>query len=237
MRIARYFESPAFRRNSFMFLSYFPACFCLHGYLRTPSPISSQCLSLIYCDNVKIRKYWLVLRWMCSFVAPRSGIFPVRGATKLHIHRKWTSLSLAEGLVKYFGDLCWDKPISHSKQCHMHILWFVCLDYSDCFVSDLLGIPHRECLMVLSDFCFLFFILPPPKFPDDNFWLPRRTVSEFLPVTGHGQRKKCIVFRPRATPWWGRGAPQTPQAPPPNIFCLRFRTTGILVNKNFHPSI
>ena len=24
----------------------------------------------------------------------------------------------------------------------------------------------------------------------------------------HGHRKKCIVFRPRATPGWGRGAPQ-----------------------------
>ena len=28
-------------------------------------------------------------------------------------------------------------------------------------------------------------------------------------------RKKCIVFRPRVTPGWGRGAPQTPQNPPP----------------------
>ena len=37
----------------------------------------------------------------------------------------------------------------------------------------------------------------------------------------HGHRKKCIVFRPRATPGCGRGAPQTPQNAfqnPRNIF-------------------
>ena len=75
--------------------------------------------------------------------------------------------------------------------------------------------PRRECLMVLSEFYFLFiffififFILPLPRFPDDYFW----------PVTCHGHRKKCIVFRPRATPGWGRGAPQTPQNPPRKLF-------------------
>ena len=44
----------------------------------------------------------------------------------------------------------------------------------------------------------------------------------------------CIVFRPRATPGWGRGAPQTPQNPPPpkkNV-CVRFRTTGTFWEKN-----
>ena len=41
-------------------------------------------------------------------------------------------------------------------------------------------------------------------------------LQNFKPVTYHGHRKKCIVFRPRATPGWGRGAPQnTPKFPPP----------------------
>ena len=66
---------------------------------------------------------------------------------------------------------------------------------------------------------FIVFILLPPRFPDDNFWPPRRTVPEFWPVTGHGHRKKCIVFRPRTTPGWGRGAPQTPPKSPSKI-CL-----------------
>ena len=39
--------------------------------------------------------------------------------------------------------------------------------YSCFIVMLLLGIPRRECLMVLSE--FVFFILPPPRFPDDNF--------------------------------------------------------------------
>ena len=40
-----------------------------------------------------IRKYCHeVLRWICHVLLPRGmGIFPLRGATKLHIHRKWTS--------------------------------------------------------------------------------------------------------------------------------------------------
>ena len=93
--------------------------------------------------------------------------------------------------------------------------------------------------MVLSEFFiyFLFFLLlPPPRFPDDNFWPPSRTAPEFKPVTGHGHRKKCIVFRPRATPGWGRGAPQTPpkSAPPPkkkDVFANKKNS----VTKNFHP--
>ena len=64
-------------------------------------------------------------------------------------------------------------------------------------------------------FIFFLLLLPPPRFPDDNFWPPSRTAPEFKPFTGHGHRKKCIVFQPRATPGWGRGAPQTPQNPPP----------------------
>ena len=52
----------------------------------------------------------------------------------------------------------------------------------------------------------------------------------------HGHRKKCIVFRPRATPGWGRGAPQAPQNPPPppknTFFCMRFRTPGTFLKKN-----
>ena len=67
-------------------------------------------------------------------------------------------------------------------------------------------------------FLFIFFLLPPPRFPDDNFCPPSRTAPEFKPVTCHGHRKKCIIFRPRATPGWGRGAPQTPQNPPPPKF-------------------
>ena len=60
-------------------------------------------------------------------------------------------------------------------------------------------------------FCFLFFILPLPRFPNDNVWPPRLTVPEFWPVTGHG--KKLIVFRPRATPRVGAwGAPNTPKS-------------------------
>ena len=92
--------------------------------------------------------------------------------------------------------------------------------------------------MVLSEFFFyfyLFFILPPPRFPDDNFWPPSRTAPEFKPVTCHSHRKKCIVFRPRATPGWGRGAPQTPQNPPPRKkkknLCMRFRTPGTFLWK------
>ena len=67
-------------------------------------------------------------------------------------------------------------------------------------------------------FFFFFFILPPPRFPDDNFWPPSRTVPEFWPVTGHGHRKKCIDFRPRATPGWGVGPPKHP--PPPFFVCV-----------------
>ena len=72
-------------------------------------------------------------------------------------------------------------------------------------------------------FFVFFFLLPPPRFPDDNFWQRSRTAPEFKPVTGHGHRKKCIVFRPRTTPGWGRGAPQTPQNPPspPQKKCSR----------------
>ena len=81
--------------------------------------------------------------------------------------------------------------------------------------------------MVLSDFfsCFLFF---------------RRQGFRMITFDRQGsriwagQRKKCIVFRPRATPGWGRGVPQKivcvsePQehfwrkklffAPPPQFF-------------------
>ena len=63
--------------------------------------------------------------------------------------------------------------------------------------------------------------LPRTRFPNDNFWPPRRTVPEFWLVTGHGKRKKCIIFWPRATPGWGRGAPQTP--PPPQIKMCAFQ--------------
>ena len=51
-----------------------------------------------------------------------------------------------------------------------------------CALFILLGIPRRECLMVLSEFYFfylIFFILPLPRFPDDNFWPPSRIVPEF----------------------------------------------------------
>ena len=48
-----------------------------------------------------------------------------------------------------------------------------------------------------------------------------RIISEFWPVMGHGQMKKCIVFRPRANPRWGRGVPQTAQNLPLQIlFCI-----------------
>ena len=89
--------------------------------------------------------------------------------------------------------------------------------------------PESEFLMAeLSGRQASCFILPPPRFPDDNFWPPSQLSSRIL--AGHGHRKKCIIFRPRATPGWGRGAPQTPQSPPPlkkNIYlCVRFRTPG-----------
>ena len=66
-------------------------------------------------------------------------------------------------------------------------------------------------------FVRIFFILLPPRFPDDNFWPPRWTVPEFWPVTCHGHRKKCILFWPRVTPGWGRGAPQNPPPPKQNL--------------------
>ena len=64
-------------------------------------------------------------------------------------------------------------------------------------------------------FFFLFFILPPSRFPDDNFWPPRQTVPEFLPVTGHGHRKRCIPTPrgPRRGGGGAWGAPNTPKSP------------------------
>ena len=64
-------------------------------------------------------------------------------------------------------------------------------------------------------------------------------LQNFKPVTCHGHRKKCIVFRPRATPGWGRGAPQTPQNPPffgvlrpqEDVFAKKKKFS---VTKNFH---
>ena len=108
-------------------------------------------------------------------------------------------------------------------------------------------LPAGNALWFCQNYFFLFFfhfffLLPPPRFPDDNFWPPSRTAPEFKPVTGHGHRKKCIVFRmitfdPQAGPLqnlnWSQvmvigrsvsfsdparppgGAPQTPQNPPP----------------------
>ena len=61
-----------------------------------------------------------------------------------------------------------------------------------------LGIPHRESLMVLSDFMY--------------FERARRIVPKFSPVTGHGQRKKCIVFRPSATPGGAWDVQHRPQS-------------------------
>ena len=61
----------------------------------------------------------------------------------------------------------------------------------------------------------------------------RMITPEFKPVTRHGHRKKCIVFRPRATPAWG--APNTPKSAPlprKKKLCMRFRTPGtFLKNK------
>ena len=92
-------------------------------------------------------------------------------------------------------------------------------------------------------FLFIFFILPPPRFPDDNFWPPSQLSSRIL--AGHGHRKKCIVFQPRATPGWGRGAPKPPNPPPKKNylfvcdsepqenFVLIFKTLGtFLCEKN-----
>ena len=47
------------------------------------------------------------------------------------------------------------------------------------------------CIMVLTEF-FHFFSFA-IKFPDDNFWTPRRIIAKFSPFMDHGQRKKCIV--------------------------------------------
>ena len=41
-------------------------------------------------------------------------------------------------------------------------------------------LPAGNALWFCQNFLFLFFfILPPPRFPDDNFWPPSRTAPEF----------------------------------------------------------
>ena len=83
------------------------------------------------------------------------------------------------------------------------------------------GMPYGFVRIIIF---YLFFILPPPRFLDDNFWPPSRTVPEFWPVTVHGHRKKCVVFRHRATPGWGRlGRPKHPKMPPPKCFFFAFQ--------------
>ena len=97
---------------------------------------------------------------------------------------------------------------------------------------------------------------------DNVFRPPSRYRSRVCPkpVTCHGHRKKCIVFRPRVTPGWGQmwGAPNPPPQPPAlrtkKSICMRFRTPRNIfffcvlrpqedvfaekkcsVTKNFHP--
>ena len=82
--------------------------------------------------------------------------------------------------------------------------------------------------MFLSEFIyFIFYFFIRAKFPDDNFWTARADRSEiFRPVMGHGQRKKCIIFRPSVTPRWGMAHTQTPpNLPPPPlpIFLFAFQ--------------
>ena len=86
----------------------------------------------------------------------------------------------------------------------------------------------RHSLWFLSE----FFLLPPPRFPNDNFWPPSRTAPEFKPVTGHGHREECIVFWPRATP--GVGRPKHPKIrPPPKFFFRNFSPPPIFFGGRF----
>ena len=63
-------------------------------------------------------------------------------------------------------------------------------------------------------FLFLIFILPPPRFPDDNFWLPSRPLQNFnrshVMVIG-----RSVSFSDPARPPGGAwAAPNTPKSPP-----------------------
>ena len=91
-----------------------------------------------------------------------------------------------------------------------------------------LGIPRRECLMVLSDFFrqgFRMITFDRQAEPLQNF------NRSHVMVIG-----RSVSFSdPARPPGWGRGAPQTPQNPPPpkKKICMRFRTPGTFLKKKF----
>ena len=81
------------------------------------------------------------------------------------------------------------------------------LSKSNVIIWLLLGIPRQECLMVLSELLFYLFIYFSCFlfFRRQGFWMitfdrQAGPFQNFGQATGHGHRKKCIVFRPRATP-------------------------------------
>ena len=67
-------------------------------------------------------------------------------------------------------------------------------------------------------FFIYFFILPPPRFPDDNFWPPSRTAPELnrshVMVIG----RSVLFSDPARPPGGGVGRPKHPKIPPRKIF-------------------
>ena len=67
-------------------------------------------------------------------------------------------------------------------------------------------------------FFFIFFILPPPRFPDDNFWPPSQNLNRsHVMVTG----RSASFSDPARPPGGGVGRPKHPKIPPPRkiFFC------------------
>ena len=113
-------------------------CYSCIGSWDGESNYCFICLWQIQCTWRKKKftswQIWL-MHALCYYRTPkqtphfdtRSEIYPSRTLVKMKLWKflKMHKISeiVRDRLRSFLWDLCWDKPISHSKQCHMHIFF------------------------------------------------------------------------------------------------------------------